>query len=572
MYRTLLSLTLFTLLLLGTSPAMGQTTLTVSPGESIQAAIDDASDGDIIEVEAGTFEESIAIGKALTIQAADGASPKPVIIGQSTNAVAVDASNVTIRGLDIQNPEGGAPVPSARNAVGIRIAPGNTDVSILGNHIRNIATSVETNPLGIVAFDGANDLTIENNTFENMRGTDDDEGQAQAILLIQESVSDPVAITGASIKGNIIKNVSDTRSAVAIRFNGDVQGTIQDNVISRLFTDGPAGTGFTQAIAFAKGGNGATSPSNLTITGNTISNLEDPADNGTKNFVDASHVIFSNDVDPSTVTITGNSFNAATLDEGYVVDLTTAQTFDLVPILDDNTYDPVGQIVDDTGFQAIVPTQPVQCPPPEFAEELFLDQGFLTITFDDPNGINEVNFVNPQDEDALTNFEASPDNSGYESNDGIRFAFNDPGNAPTEVTFTLQAVIPDDHDGGETFTASYFAQAKNGCGSVIDVDPIHTLSTDPVEALTLHGNYPNPFVGSTTIEFDLPEATDVRLEVFDLMGRTVTTLVDGSMDAGSHRTTWDGTLSTGQGAASGVYILRLKAGDQQLTRRITRIR
>jgi len=374
------------------------------------------------------------------------------------------------------------------------------------------------------------------------------------------------------IDGNTITNVSDARSAVAIRFNGDVQGTIQDNVISRLFTDGPPGTGFTQAIAFAKGGNGATSPSNLTITGNTISNLEDPADNGTGNFVGASHVIFSNDVDPSTVTITGNSFNAATLDEGYVVDLTTAQTFDLVPILDDNTYDPVGQIVDDTGFQAIVPTQPVQCPVPEFAEELFLDQGFLTITFDDPNGINEVNFVNPEDEDALTNFEASPDNSGYESNDGIRFAFNDPGNAPTEVTFTLQAVIPDDHDGGETFTASYFAQAKNGCGSVIDVDPIHTLSTDPVEALTLHGNYPNPFVGSTTIEFDLPEATDVRLEVFDLMGRTVTTLVDGLMDAGNHRTTWDGTLSTGQGAASGVYILRLKAGDQQLTRRITRIR
>jgi nitrous oxidase accessory protein NosD len=269
------------------------------------------------------------------------------------------------------------------------------------------------------------------------------------------------------------------------------------------------------------------------------------------------------------ISVSNNTFDGAGLSDAFYV-RDSFGTYDLFAIKGDqgNAYSLAAIVVGDD----IVPGQLAGCTVPSFEEELFLDQGFLEVTFIDTNGIVEVNFVNPNDEDALTNFEASPDNNGYESEDGIRFAFNDPDNAPTEVTFTLQAVIPDDHDDGDTFTASYFAQAVNFCGSTIDVDPIHTLSTEPAEALALHGNYPNPFVGSTTIEFDLPEATDVRLEVFDLMGRTVTTLVDGLMDAGSHQVTWNGTSSTGKAAASGVYILRMKAGDQQLTQRITRVR
>ena len=68
----------------------------------------------------------------------------------------------------------------------------------------------------------------------------------------------------------------------------------------------------------------------------------------------------------------------------------------------------------------------------------------------------------------------------------------------------------------------------------------------------LMDNYPNPFNPSTQIEFALPEATHVRLVVYDLLGRVVKTLVSGDMPAGRHRVTFD----AGQ-VASGTYFYRL---------------
>ena len=80
------------------------------------------------------------------------------------------------------------------------------------------------------------------------------------------------------------------------------------------------------------------------------------------------------------------------------------------------------------------------------------------------------------------------------------------------------------------------------------------------ESFDLKANYPNPFNPTTTIAFDLPEASQVTLEVYDMMGRRVATLVDGNMAAGRYQATWNAHADNGAAVASGVYIYRLRAG------------
>ena len=83
------------------------------------------------------------------------------------------------------------------------------------------------------------------------------------------------------------------------------------------------------------------------------------------------------------------------------------------------------------------------------------------------------------------------------------------------------------------------------------------------ETFALHQNYPNPFNPSTTIRFDLPEASNVSLIIFDMMGREVATLMSGQVDAGYHFIQWDGTNSIGSSVAAGVYIYTIQTGKHR---------
>jgi hypothetical protein len=78
-------------------------------------------------------------------------------------------------------------------------------------------------------------------------------------------------------------------------------------------------------------------------------------------------------------------------------------------------------------------------------------------------------------------------------------------------------------------------------------------------------NYPNPFNPSTTIEFALDRSQHVKLEIFNLLGRKVTTLIDRELEVGYHQVTWDAKAHE---AASGVYFYRLKGQDQTLSRKM----
>jgi|GEM_PF-2412924 len=87
-------------------------------------------------------------------------------------------------------------------------------------------------------------------------------------------------------------------------------------------------------------------------------------------------------------------------------------------------------------------------------------------------------------------------------------------------------------------------------------------------AYSLSQNYPNPFNPSTAIEFTLPRPGQITLEVFDIVGRKVRTLVSEAVTAGTKRVIWDGNNADGATVASGVYFYRIKASDFSETRKM----
>ncbi len=91
---------------------------------------------------------------------------------------------------------------------------------------------------------------------------------------------------------------------------------------------------------------------------------------------------------------------------------------------------------------------------------------------------------------------------------------------------------------------------------------------DQPPALALLPNTPNPFNPETVFRFGLPEAGRARLEVYDLAGRHVRTLVDGPVSAGWQTATWDGRGDGGERVASGVYFCRLEVGARELSRKV----
>jgi hypothetical protein len=91
----------------------------------------------------------------------------------------------------------------------------------------------------------------------------------------------------------------------------------------------------------------------------------------------------------------------------------------------------------------------------------------------------------------------------------------------------------------------------------------------PVGRMDLLPISPNPITGSAVLSYSLPVAGRVRLGVFDITGRLVMRMVDGSVSAGYHSVTWHGTDQGGQRIASGVYFVRLEAAGDSRTRRVT---
>ena len=87
------------------------------------------------------------------------------------------------------------------------------------------------------------------------------------------------------------------------------------------------------------------------------------------------------------------------------------------------------------------------------------------------------------------------------------------------------------------------------------------LQTRP-EAFALANNYPNPFNPATTIQYALPQAADVELTVYNVVGQVVRTLVAQHQNAGRYTVAWDATDDGGHSLSSGMYFYHLQAGDE----------
>lgn len=114
--------------------------------------------------------------------------------------------------------------------------------------------------------------------------------------------------------------------------------------------------------------------------------------------------------------------------------------------------------------------------------------------------------------------------------------------------------------------------AKKGVGARFTItiganSSVNNEIGDSPEAFALEQNYPNPFNPTTSIQYSLAHAGEVQLDIYNVMGQQVETLVSGVKSAGNYRVSWDAA-----DMASGIYYYRLKAGKQVVTRQMTLIK
>jgi len=118
-----------------------------------------------------------------------------------------------------------------------------------------------------------------------------------------------------------------------------------------------------------------------------------------------------------------------------------------------------------------------------------------------------------------------------------------------------------------TTTTSYTAStAGQPLGALNWFDMAVTVDDEPYPQVPneyrLYSNYPNPFNPTTNIEFSIPEQVQVTLEIYNVLGQRVATLIAGEMyGPGRHKAVWNGRSQNGMLVSSGVYIYRIQAGD-----------
>jgi hypothetical protein len=123
-----------------------------------------------------------------------------------------------------------------------------------------------------------------------------------------------------------------------------------------------------------------------------------------------------------------------------------------------------------------------------------------------------------------------------------------------------------------TFPPQLVVVSTGSVAPLTESPPQAGMAAVPPTELALHANYPNPFDVGTTIRYALPQTMPVRLVIYDITGRAVRTLVDGTEAAGERRATWDGRDATGSRVRAGIYLCRLEAAGARLTRKISVMR
>jgi hypothetical protein len=102
-----------------------------------------------------------------------------------------------------------------------------------------------------------------------------------------------------------------------------------------------------------------------------------------------------------------------------------------------------------------------------------------------------------------------------------------------------------------------------GCEAILSTDK----DVIPLKYL-LHQNYPNPFNPVTTLRYNLPEDGLINIAIYDIMGRVVKTLINGSQTAGYKSTQWNATNNAGEPVSAGVYLYTIQAGEFRQTKKM----
>ena len=121
---------------------------------------------------------------------------------------------------------------------------------------------------------------------------------------------------------------------------------------------------------------------------------------------------------------------------------------------------------------------------------------------------------------------------------------------------------------GLSYWDDFALQEVTAIGTGVQDNGSSLASSGPPEAYSLSQNFPNPFNPSTTIEYSLPFAGQVRLEVFNILGQRVALLVDEVQSAGKWRARWNGSDDSGSKVSTGLYIYRLATPGAVLSRKM----
>jgi hypothetical protein len=144
------------------------------------------------------------------------------------------------------------------------------------------------------------------------------------------------------------------------------------------------------------------------------------------------------------------------------------------------------------------------------------------------------------------------------------------GSVIVENTQELSYTDYDLTDG--TYVYGVKALYSTGSSETINTEEISLTDSDEVIAVEyiteLQGNYPNPFNPVTFVNFSLAKEAAVSVDVYNIKGQKVKTLVNDIMSAGIHKIEWNGKDDSGKNVASGIYFSKMRSGRYTSTKKM----
>ncbi|MBF8296985.1 MAG: hypothetical protein HW389_3530, partial [Bacteroidetes bacterium] len=141
-----------------------------------------------------------------------------------------------------------------------------------------------------------------------------------------------------------------------------------------------------------------------------------------------------------------------------------------------------------------------------------------------------------------------------------------------QLAAAMQRHLRTDAHGAPKTVTAIFADAgglRDSTTWSFIITPVEEAAEIPTD-FSLGQNYPNPFNPTTTIRFDLPKESPVTLEIYNILGVKVRTLMKGqAANAGRYTIVWDGKDERGMIASSGIYLYRINAANFHSSKKMT---